>query len=61
MLIEVTVVPRSLTGDGPWLESGRFTSLMQPPAGLPVTESLLTEESVAEVGTGRALVEGIFE
>ncbi|MEU7835034.1 MULTISPECIES: 3'-5' exonuclease [unclassified Nonomuraea] len=35
--IEVAVVAGRLTGDGAWVESGRFTSLMSPPADVPVT------------------------
>ncbi|MBN6050751.1 3'-5' exonuclease, partial [Nonomuraea sp. RK-328] len=36
--IEVAVVAGRLTGGGTWVESGRFASLMQPPADVPVTE-----------------------
>jgi hypothetical protein len=35
--IEVAAQARTLTADGTWREVGRFTALIRPPAGVPVT------------------------
>ncbi|MCG5213275.1 3'-5' exonuclease [Streptosporangium sp. KLBMP 9127] len=35
--VEVAVVAGRLTGEGAWVESGRFASLMRPPADVAVT------------------------